>query len=111
MPALSRFPIPTFRGRARRTKAGVAALFVAVALGAGGGVAAAQSTPRPDPLADADQTVAQLRRQADAASARYFVELSRFAALDRSVSDLEARIPQLEQRADQLRTKVRARAV
>jgi hypothetical protein len=116
MPASSRFPIPTRRGRARRaiTTVGAAAVALALALGAGagfGGPAAAQTTPRPDPLADADQTVAQLRRQADAASARYFVELSRFAALDRAVSDLEARIPQLEQRADGLRTKVRARAV
>jgi hypothetical protein len=74
-------------------------------------VAAAQTAPAPDPLAEADRTVEQLRRQADAASAQYFAELARFASLDRAVADLEARIPQLKSRARKLKVVVRQRAI
>ncbi|HZP31247.1 MAG TPA: transglycosylase family protein [Acidimicrobiia bacterium] len=117
MPASDRSPIPRPRDGARRVATAVCSLLVA--LGAAGGLAgtlgappaAAQSKPSPDPLADADQTVARLRRQADAAGAQYFAELGRFATLDRQVADLEAQIPQLQQRARKLRAEVRRRAV
>ena len=85
-------------------------LVVAVGL-VGGAVAAAQTAPKPDPLADADRTVEQLRRQADAASAAYFTELARFETLDREVNDLETKIPLLQQRAQKLRAQVQERAV
>ena len=85
-------------------------LVVAVGL-VGGDFASAQTAPKPDPLADADRTVEQLRRQADAASASYFTELARFETLDREVNDLETKIPLLQQRAQKLRAQVQERAV
>jgi peptidoglycan hydrolase CwlO-like protein len=85
---------------------------VVVAVGlVGGDFASAQTAPKPDPLADADRTVEQLRRQADAASASYFTELARFETLDREVNDLETKIPLLQQRAQKLRAQVQERAV
>jgi predicted nucleic acid-binding Zn-ribbon protein len=87
-------------------------LVVVLALAVGLATSAvAQTAPKPDPLADADRAVEQLRRQADAASAQYFTELTRFATLDRAVSDLETRIPALEKHARSLRAQVQRRAV
>ncbi len=117
MRAPSRSPIPSTRGRARpgrRLGTGRLAIPVLVAICLGPGLATgavAQTAPKQDPLTDADRTVEQLRRQADAASAQYFTELARFETLDRAVSDLEARIPKLEKHARSLRAQVQRRAV
>ena len=87
-------------------------LTVVLLLGTLAAGAGAQAAPAgPDPLADADHTVEQLRREADAASGRYFDALARTQTTALEIADLEARLPQLERDARRLRRAVRARAV
>ena len=64
-----------------------------------------------DPLADADKTVEALRREADQASQAYFDALAQAQALDAQISEIEARLPALEQRRRVLRIRAQARAV
>ena len=86
----SRSPIPAPRARARRARgarAGAALIGLLLGVGVlGPAAASAQTAPKPDPLADADQTVAQLRRQADAASGRYVATRIFQAALELTAS-------------------------
>ena len=119
-----RAPTRSSTSRPGSTRAGVLRLAVGaltltlgVGVGTGGTVASAATgapgrspvAAAPDPLADADHTVEQLRREADAASGRYFDALARMQTTEREIADLEARIPVLEHDTRRLRDAVRAR--
>ncbi|MFA5883977.1 MAG: hypothetical protein WDA60_09035 [Acidimicrobiia bacterium] len=73
--------------------------------------ALAQTAPTPDPLAEADATIARLRAEADAQSAQYFEALAGLADVQRRIDDIEARIPALAAQVGELRTLTRTRAV
>ena len=64
-----------------------------------------------DPLAEADATIARLRAEADAQSARYFEALAGLAETQRRIDDIEAKIPALAAQVDVLRTQTQERAV
>jgi len=64
-----------------------------------------------DPLSDADQTVEQLRREADRASGEYFDALETYQRLEGQIAGIEHRLPGLKQRMRRLRALVEHRAV
>jgi hypothetical protein len=72
--------------------------------------AASPGTPA-DAVADADAAIERLRQEADSLAQRYFSALGALAELEQRIDEIEARLPALTARADELRERARARAV